>query len=280
MSLVSLNPDDLQKPFRKLGKILKKFPRKPSPDLVHDLRTRTRRVEANVQALRLNTNRRERRLLKTLKPVRKRAGKVRDMDVLSGLAADLHGQADENCAIELLEHLGTERQRKCGKLRKVVTKKRSKARKLLQGSSKFVATSLRRSGDGSGKAQAWPADMLSQVLEIEDELRNWPRFTARSLHPFRLKVKELRYMLQLDRNADPEFVDCLGQVKDAIGEWHDWVELTAIAEELLDHGGQCKLLKLARARVREKFSSAVALAEKTRRKYLQPSHLQIVPRAA
>ena len=280
MSLVALNPDELQKPFRKLAKILKKFPRKPSPDLVHDLRTRTRRVEANLQALRLEANGRERRLLKTLKPIRKRAGKVRDMDVLCALAADLHGEADENCLIELIEHLGAERQRKSRKLYSTVQKTRPKAQKLLKASSKFVAKGLQRSGDRSRNSQRWPADMLAQLLGIEDELRAWPGLTSANLHPFRLKIKELRYILQLDRNADPKFIDSLGEVKDAIGEWHDWVELTAIAERLLDHGPECKLLKLIRANAREKFSHAVALAEKMRRKYLVPSNPKIVPQAA
>ena len=36
-------------------------------------------------------------------------------------------------------------------------------------------------------------------------------------------------MLQLAGGATPRFVDDLGKVKDAIGEWHDWEELASIA---------------------------------------------------
>jgi hypothetical protein len=45
-------------------------------------------------------------------------------------------------------------------------------------------------------------------------------------------------------NSDQQlFVDRLGQVKDSIGEWHDWEALVAIAKDALDHGGNCGLIK-------------------------------------
>jgi len=54
----------------------------------------------------------------------------------------------------------------------------------------------------------------------------------------------LRDVLQLsDRPGDREFLEKLGEVKDAIGEWHDWEELIAMATQLLDHGTSCKLIK-------------------------------------
>jgi CHAD domain-containing protein len=44
-----------------------------------------------------------------------------------------------------------------------------------------------------------------------------------NLYQYRLKVKELRNLLQLAEDADQQaFIDRLGEVKDAIGEWHDW----------------------------------------------------------
>ena len=35
------------------------------------------------------------------------------------------------------------------------------------------------------------------------------------------------------------FVDRLGEIKDAIGEWHDWEVLVATANETLDHSRKC-----------------------------------------
>jgi CHAD domain-containing protein len=51
-----------------------------------------------------------------------------------------------------------------------------------------------------------------------------------------LKIKELRYVLEMaDGPRNQEFIDRLGEIKDAIGEWHDWEELIAITVEVLDH---------------------------------------------
>jgi CHAD domain-containing protein len=120
---MSLDPAKLQEPLRKLRKLLKNFPKQTSPEQVHSLRTRSRRIEAMVQALKLTSRRNERRLLQELAPVRKKAGKVRDMDVLTGFSATLHPD-EEQCLIELIEYLGAERYRQCRKLRCAVQRRK------------------------------------------------------------------------------------------------------------------------------------------------------------
>lgn len=86
---MSLDSNQVQKPVRKLRKIIKKAGKEPSSQEVHDLRTNSRRLEASLAALSLHSKGNGRRLLKDLSRVRKRAGKVRDMDVLTGYAATL-----------------------------------------------------------------------------------------------------------------------------------------------------------------------------------------------
>ena len=74
-----------------------------------------------------------------------------------------------------------------------------------------------------------PATM-AKAIKLSSQLKSPPRLSRSTLHPYRLKVKELRDVLQLsDRTADKDFLKELGEVKDAIGEWHDWEELTSIA---------------------------------------------------
>ena len=92
---MALNQDRWEKPFRKLRKALKNLPDEPSPEDVHDLRTRIRRIEAIMQALRLDDTRDRKRLLKSVASIRKRAGQVRDMDVLTGFAATLKQRFQE-----------------------------------------------------------------------------------------------------------------------------------------------------------------------------------------
>lgn len=65
---------------------LKKLQKNDAPDKVHKFRTRIRRLEATLLALQPDA-RNATRLLRMMKPLRKRAGKVRDMDVLTGIAS-------------------------------------------------------------------------------------------------------------------------------------------------------------------------------------------------
>jgi len=56
--------------------------------------------------------------------------------------------------------------------------------------------------------------------------------TKANLHPYRLKVKKFRDVIAMSAGGgDPKFADALAKCKDAIGEWHDWEELIAIARQ-------------------------------------------------
>lgn len=261
---MALDINQLEKPFNKLGKLLKKLPKQPSPEQVHDIRTRTRRVEAALCAVSLERKRMGQQALKALTPVRKRAGKVRDMDVLMEFACSLSGERDKGCHVQLLEHLGHSRVQGARKLHKVVVLKRRPATQSL----KRCASSIKRNFDRAKGQKEWPADAAAAALELSAEVANWPKLNAKNLHSFRLKVKELRYVLQLS-GQESELVEMLGEVKDKIGEWHDWTELSAIAEDLLQHSGRCDVQEQIRAGARERFQKAMALANRVREEYFQ-----------
>jgi CHAD domain-containing protein len=97
------------------------------------------------------------------------------------------------------------------------------------------------------------------------------RLDKRNLHPYRLKVKELRNVLEMASNPKTGFVDDLSKVKDAIGEWHDWEELVSIAEKKLDHGNRCGLVAELKRIAGQKYDHALALAQELRQTYLQNS---------
>src|SRR5205807_5429297 len=108
------------------------------------------------------------------------------------------------------------------------------------------------------EAEAIPAT-IARAIKLAVELNSPSRLTRNNLHAYRLKVKELRNILQLsDRVGDQEFLEKLTEVKDAIGEWHDWEELTAIASQLLDHGPSCKLMKQLKATSDSKYEKALS----------------------
>ena len=76
-------------------------------------------------------------------------------------------------------------------------------------------------------------------------------------------------MLELGENSDSRLVDSLGEVKDQIGLWHDWNELTGIAADVLDHGANCEISNQIRARTKRELQKALSSANALRTQYLQ-----------
>ncbi|HLZ39633.1 MAG TPA: CHAD domain-containing protein [Candidatus Sulfotelmatobacter sp.] len=269
---MAIDFDRVQKPARKLRKLLKKMPARPAPEDVHDFRTHSRQLEANLEAFALDTARTGRRILKPLSRLRKRAGKVRDMDVLTGYVSRMPQQDDEqDCSVELLEYLGAQRRKYADKFDAVSRQDGAKLRKVLKkGKRKFAKLESRLDKDSAG-GNSIAIDPTASAIEIAAELSAPARLNRANLHAFRLKVKELRNVLKLADSPDQRLIDVLGDVKDAIGEWHDWEELIAIAEKALDHGAQCGLIRELKQNARKRYETALAQAEQLRNRYLKIS---------
>lgn len=271
---MALDTKTVQKPFRKLGKLLKKLPDPPSPEDVHDIRTHTRRIEAVVGAFKLDKQKSGNKLVKSLKPIRKAAGGVRDMDVLTDFAASLDPKADGDCRLRLMEHLTIRRNKAAAKLLRKVSANEKQARNGLKQIGKLAEAGL----DAANTRNAKPkdrskmreksAESMASSLEIEQELRDWPKLTEKNIHPFRLKVKELRYVLQLGENSDSKLIDALGEAKEQIGLWHDWNELSGIAAKVLDHGAACPITSEIRSRTKQELEKALQSADALREEYL------------
>lgn len=256
---VKLQPDQVEKPLRKLRRQLKALSSNPRPADVHSLRTQARRLEATVAAVAPGRNKASRRLLKLITPVRKAAGKVRDMDVLIGDVLTLADSYGSESMVRLVEHLARMRVKHARKLHHVVEQQRAEAQKQLKKSSKMLKRAVKKDwGDRSGEAA--PQILIS-------ELGRWPDLNAANLHMFRIRIKELRYMLQLSDEANQALIGSLEAVKDAIGEWHDWVELLKIARDVLDAEADGGNLKRLEKIVNERLESAVAAANQLRDLY-------------
>src|SRR3954464_13891640 len=107
---MALDPKRAAKPVRKLRKLLKKMPAVANADDFHRVRTSSRRIEATIQALSLDSGHNGRQVLKRVSRLRKRAGKVRDMDVLTEYLSSISPDKEEKeCYVQLVEHLGAQR---------------------------------------------------------------------------------------------------------------------------------------------------------------------------
>jgi CHAD domain-containing protein len=265
----------VQKPLRQMRKSLKRLSADPPPETVHKLRTRARYIEAIAAALTEPGERKTQRLLKSIKPVRKAAGSVRDMDVLTGNALSLPQDSYRESLVRLVEQLGIERQKSAGDLLHAIDQQRKAARRILKQYAKLVRTALDDQRSGSSDT-AQGHSMLHIHAVIEDrvrELSRWPTLSARNLHPFRLKVKDLRSILQLlpqtDPAANPRLINTLGEVKDKIGEWHDWQQLAETAREILDPVEDRALLTKIGQVGQQKFRQGLASANNLRKRYLK-----------
>ena len=266
---MALDQTRLTKPVKKLRKLIGKLDSDPAPEQVHDLRTSARRFEAAFSPLALDDARILKSVVKDLGRLRKRAGKVRDMDVLTEFAAAIRPQGDEECHVRLLEHLGARRQKQAGKLWAKLKQLSPGLRKALDRASSRMTKRLRRKDAATEKSMA---NAAATAVRLSAQLAFPPRLNRTNLHPYRLKVKELQSILLLaEAPSRPRFVADLGAVKDAIGEWHDYAELAAMASKLLDHEGSCALRAELKRTASNKYEHALGLALKLRKTYLQNS---------
>lgn len=256
---MKLQTKQVEKPFQKLRKQLKAFPSNPKPKDVHSLRTQTRRLEATVAALAPGQKKTTRTLIKLVKPVRKAAGKVRDIDVFIGDMLTISSDPSDEAIVRLIEHLAKMRSKHAQKLGEVVQQQRGETRHFLSESLKII----RR------KIKSFTVDGETGPQILITELRHWPELREDNLHLFRIRVKELRYMLQLSQDADAKLLNALGEVKDAVGEWHDWMELLKIAGKVLDPESDRLVLKKIENTGRAKLLAGLDAANKVRQRYFR-----------
>jgi hypothetical protein len=202
--------DRLLKPLKKLRKLIRRMDRQPAPGKVHDLRTNTRRFESIFQALSLEEHGVCKSTLKDLGRLRKRAGKVRDLDVLTGFASTIHLKGEEECGVQLLENLGAQRKKHASRLYKEAIRLRSSLHKDLKHASSIVAKLLQEKASVS-KADTRTADTMAAAAKLSAGLATPRQLGRKTLHPYRLKIKRLRNVLQMaDGAVHSKFVDHLG----------------------------------------------------------------------
>ena len=270
---MSDSPEHLREPFRKLRESLKHIEKNPPPEDVHKLRIQARRIESIASALAPAGGKKARRMIRPVKQLRRAAGGVRDMDVLITNALSLRNPANSPSLARLVDYLKSTRAQNALKLLKTVDRESKLARKSLRQYSRLIK-SVPQASDGvlrSSSATHAPGDPLyAAVGELIAELTAWPLLTVRTIHQYRLKVKELRYVLQALPESDKAFVDALGVVKDQIGEWHDWQQLAEVAREALPEHEDQALLEEIRKMARKRLRQAKAVSNAMREHWLTP----------
>ena len=245
--------DPLATQAESLQRLIKEASSKPTPRGVHHLRTTIRRVEALLPEPTGDVERIERKLMKQLDRIRKRAGKIRDVDVhlreirtLTELAGD------------------EEHQRVCRTFEKARAKwRRRLVRTLERACDDGLTKRLRRVvgravDDGTGRVRTTVTPVLEGFAVL---LQSTGMLTAANLHEFRKQAKRLRYVAEV-AEPTPEAKIAVAQLKriqDAIGGWHDWVVLSERSAEILDGAVGSPLLAAIRIRREVQLEKALAV---------------------
>jgi CHAD domain-containing protein len=246
---MSVARDRSQLVFQKLDRALVNLASDQQPESVHGFRTTTRRLETLLEDILPKRDRKQKKLLKMLGRIRKRAGKVRDLDVQLAALRSLKIPQEPRRKTQLMHSLIELRVEHEKKLRKILNKQDIRdLRKRLRRSSEEVKS--QRNFDPLAVARKMVAKVEGSPLPVTDAV----------LHQYRGVVKRARYAVEFATKSaeSTEFISQLKRLQDAIGGWHDWLTLTHSAAERLADVGHSSLLAALQNVTRAKFRQAVA----------------------
>jgi CHAD domain-containing protein len=250
-----LHPENTRLTFRKLARQTEKVAVKPAPENVHKFRTSARRVEVLVADLAGKHGSNDKKLLKLLGKLRKKAGRVRDLDVQSSALRSLKIPQEPGRKSQLMRTLAEDRAKREKKLVNVFDKKTiAEIRKRL----KRTAASIEIPKDAD------PLKLARQELaELEVDQG---AVTEKTLHQFRIAGKRARYIAELaGKNEEAtRLVELLNHMQDVIGDWHDWLQLAERAEKMFGGVQESALVAALRNIARAKFRQAVNTLAETR----------------
>ena len=233
--------------FERISRHINHLGKEPKSGEVHRFRTNSRRVEALVGEFTPESGNKQ-KLLKRLSKLRKKAGKIRDLDVQIAFIENLKIPDRQNHRLELLESLTSERTRRSRKL---------------PGS--FDANSVRKLRKRLRRANS--AITLEGVDLVKRAIGRLPDPTAvqlneKGLHAFRIAAKGARYLAELGNSDEANFVvEELKRAQDVIGEWHDVLKLKEQAEKQFGRVHDSTLVaalnNIAHARFRRASNAAI-----------------------
>jgi CHAD domain-containing protein len=236
--------------FQKLDQDLVELSSKPRAEHVHRFRTGTRRLQILLGELSPKLDRNEKKLLKLLVRIRKRAGKVRDLDVQLAALRSLKIPQEPRRKTQLVHRLIELRSQQEKKLKKAVDEDSVREiRKRLKRAAKNLDPQAGRDPLAVAKG------MIAGINRGEAPV------TEAILHQYRILSKRARYAAEFaepTREAE-QFIAGVKRVQDALGDWHDWLTLTQTATEHLGEVRESSLVAELHNVTGAKFRHAVSL---------------------
>jgi len=250
-----LRPENTRLTFRKVSRQLSKLAGKPTPENVHKFRTSSRRVEVLVSDLAERRTGNDKKLLKLLSRLRRKAGRVRDLDVQSAALRSL--KMPEQAA------------RKSHLIRTLAEERTQRERRLVKSLDKNTVAEVQKRLKRAAASLEIPknADPLALARQELNALQGEQgAVSERTLHQYRIAGKRARYIAELaDKDAEAKrLIALLNHMQDILGDWHDWVQLAESAEKLFGGVQESALVAALRNVTRAKFRQAVNTLTETR----------------
>jgi CHAD domain-containing protein len=253
---MALASEHVRRVFRKMEREVLRLSSDRQAEAVHSFRTTSRRLETLLTGLVAARDRNQKKLLKMLGRIRRRAGRVRDLDVQLAALRSLKVSIEPRRKTQLMQRLLELRAQQEEKLGKLL--KKTGLRELRKRLKRASATLKLKAGRDP---LAVAREILSKVSITSDPVND------EALHRYRLAVKRARYAAEFAaRSAEAgQFISELKQLQDALGNWHDWHTLTQTASEHLGELNQSSLVAALHNVTRGKFrqaSTALSAARK------------------
>src|ERR1700678_255015 len=240
----------IQSVFHKLERDLVKVSSRQNAESVHRFRSAARRLETLLAELVPEQKRAHRKLLKALGRIRKRAGRLRDLDVQLAALRSLKIPQEPRRKSQLMNSLIELRAEHEKKLRKALNKE---AVREIRRRLKRAAKDLRSATVGD------PLAVARKMLGEPPRADSRGTLTEDLLHHYRIIGKRARYIAELAPASTEaaEFVAQLKRMQDAAGDWHDWFTLTRTAAKRLGDVHESSLVAALHNVTGAKFRNAV-----------------------
>jgi CHAD domain-containing protein len=262
--LSKASKDEFDSPVERLLASVANLRQRPTSKGAHFYRTSLRRFQAWSDVFHPHIDAEQKLALKFLNRLRKATGKLRDSEVHRGLL-------DQLVDVNAKQKRQLETELKSGR-----KASRKKLKTLLRDSMLTHLWRMLRALDEPSeldeKAESHPiAGMHTLALdEYRAYIERRGPLSLDNLHEYRLQCKRFRYIAELagDTPGALELVHAWKNVQDVIGEWHDYLTLSELAQELLGNSELYSSLVELRDK---KQAKSIAAVEDTERKLMGKS---------
>jgi CHAD domain-containing protein len=241
--------------FEKLPRAARRLADAAAPEAVHGFRAAARRVEVLIEESPAPSSRNQAKLMKLLRRLQKKAGRVRDLDV----------QISALRSLKIPQEPG----RKSHLMRVLVEERAEREKKLRDSLDKGTLAELRKRTKKAGRGLEVPrafdplARASGRLAQLE---KGRPPLTETTLHQYHVAGKRARYLAELAGNS-PEaigLISALKHMQDIVGDWHDWQGLSERSSGLFGSVQDSALVAALRNITRAKFRLAVSAVDQTR----------------